>query len=76
MLDVHCPIYTGARIFFAQPDALRGSLGITLKVQHTDRQMMDIRNRGIKVEGQDDSTLEGLEGTGKGGGKEGEGYGH
>jgi hypothetical protein len=32
MLDVHCPIYTGARIFFAQPDALRGSLGITLKV--------------------------------------------
>lgn len=31
MLDIHCPIYTGAKIYFAQPDALRGSLGITLK---------------------------------------------
>lgn len=38
MLDIHCPIYTGARIYFAQPDALRGSLGVTLKVTTTTRQ--------------------------------------
>ena len=31
MLDVHCPIYSGAKIYFAQPDALRGSLPVTLK---------------------------------------------
>jgi long-chain-fatty-acid--CoA ligase ACSBG len=31
MLDIHCPIYTGNKIYFAQPDALRGSLGVTLK---------------------------------------------
>lgn len=24
MLDIHCPIYSGAKIYFAQPDALRG----------------------------------------------------
>ena len=31
MLDLHCPIVTGSQIWFAQPDALRGTLGITLK---------------------------------------------
>lgn len=31
MLDMHCPIMTGAQVWFAQPDALRGSLGATLK---------------------------------------------
>lgn len=31
MLDIHCPIATGAKIYFAQPDALRGSLPVTLK---------------------------------------------
>lgn len=31
MLDMHVPIKTGTQIFFAQPDALKGSLGATLK---------------------------------------------
>jgi len=31
MLDMHCPMFTGVQIWFAQPDALRGSLGATLK---------------------------------------------
>lgn len=31
MLDIHCPIASGAKIYFAQPDALRGSLPVTLK---------------------------------------------
>lgn len=31
MLDLHCPMATGTQIWFAQPDALRGSLGATLK---------------------------------------------
>jgi len=31
MLDVHGPITTGAMVWFAQPDALKGSLGQTLK---------------------------------------------
>jgi long-chain-fatty-acid--CoA ligase ACSBG len=31
MLDMYCPIATGLQIWFAQPDALRGSLGVTLK---------------------------------------------
>jgi long-chain-fatty-acid--CoA ligase ACSBG len=31
MLDMHCPMMTGLQIWFAQPDALRGSLGVTLK---------------------------------------------
>jgi len=31
MLDMHCPMATGLQIWFAQPDALRGSLGATLK---------------------------------------------
>lgn len=31
MLDVHCPLATGIQVWFAQPDALRGSLGVTLK---------------------------------------------
>jgi long-chain-fatty-acid--CoA ligase ACSBG len=31
MLDMHCPMMTGMQIWFAQPDALRGSLGATLK---------------------------------------------
>jgi long-chain-fatty-acid--CoA ligase ACSBG len=31
MLDMHCPMATGAQIWFAQPDALRGTLGVTLK---------------------------------------------
>lgn len=31
MLDIHAPMFTGASIWFAQPDALRGSLGTTLK---------------------------------------------
>jgi long-chain-fatty-acid--CoA ligase ACSBG len=30
-LDMHCPLQTGCQIWFAQPDALRGSLGVTLK---------------------------------------------
>jgi len=31
MLDMHCPMCTGSQTFFAQPDALRGSLGMTLR---------------------------------------------
>ena len=31
MLDMYCPMATGAQVWFAQPDALRGSLGNTLK---------------------------------------------
>ena len=31
MLDLHCPMATGTQVWFAQPDALRGSLGATLK---------------------------------------------
>jgi len=31
MLDMHCPMATGVQIWFAQADALRGSLGATLK---------------------------------------------
>jgi len=31
MLDLHCPMVTGSQVFFAKPDALRGSLGATLK---------------------------------------------
>lgn len=31
MIDMHAPMATGYQIFFAQPDALKGSLGVTLK---------------------------------------------
>mmetsp|Transcript_20013 Transcript_20013/g.29248 ORF Transcript_20013/g.29248 Transcript_20013/m.29248 type:complete len:480 (+) Transcript_20013:153-1592(+) len=31
MLDMHCPMVSGNQTWFAQPDALRGSLGATLK---------------------------------------------
>jgi long-chain-fatty-acid--CoA ligase ACSBG len=31
MLDMHMPVKTGMQIYFAQPDALKGSLGATLK---------------------------------------------
>ena len=31
MLDMHCPMQRGVQVWFAQPDALRGSLGATLK---------------------------------------------
>ena len=31
MLDLHCPMATGSQVWFAKPDALRGSLGTTLK---------------------------------------------
>ena len=31
MLDMYCPMATGCQVWFAQPDALRGSLGATLK---------------------------------------------
>ena len=31
MLDLHCPMNSGSQVWFAQPDALRGSLGTTLK---------------------------------------------
>ncbi len=31
LLDMHAPIYCGQQTWFAQPDALRGSLGKTLK---------------------------------------------
>ena len=31
MLDMHCPMMTGLQVWFAQSDALRGSLGATLK---------------------------------------------
>lgn len=31
MLDMHMPMTVGCRIYFAQPDALKGSLGATLK---------------------------------------------
>mmetsp|Transcript_26973 Transcript_26973/g.41814 ORF Transcript_26973/g.41814 Transcript_26973/m.41814 type:complete len:665 (+) Transcript_26973:133-2127(+) len=31
MLDMHCPIQCGCQVWFAQADALRGSLGTTLK---------------------------------------------
>lgn len=31
MLDMHGPMATGCRIYFAQPDALKGSLGDTLR---------------------------------------------
>jgi len=31
MLDIHAPLYSGMCLYFAQPDALKGSLGGTLK---------------------------------------------
>ena len=31
ILDMHCPMASGVQVWFAQPDALRGSLGATLK---------------------------------------------
>lgn len=31
MLDMYCPLLSGTQCWFAQPDALRGSLGTTLK---------------------------------------------
>ncbi|KDO18942.1 hypothetical protein SPRG_15798 [Saprolegnia parasitica CBS 223.65] len=31
MIDIHLPIMSGAKVYFAQPDALKGSLGQTLK---------------------------------------------
>lgn len=31
MLDIHCPLMSGACAYFAKPDALKGSLGGTLK---------------------------------------------
>lgn len=31
MIDMHCPMMNGTQVWFAQPDALRGSLGKTLK---------------------------------------------
>jgi long-chain-fatty-acid--CoA ligase ACSBG len=31
MLDIHGPMSMGSHVYFAQPDALRGSLGATLK---------------------------------------------
>ncbi len=31
VIDMHCPMLKGHQIWFAQPDALRGSLGTTLK---------------------------------------------
>ena len=31
MLDLHCPMGSGSQVWFAQADALRGSLGTTLK---------------------------------------------
>ena len=31
MLDMHMPLATGCQVYFAQPDALKGSLGATLK---------------------------------------------
>jgi long-chain-fatty-acid--CoA ligase ACSBG len=31
MIDMHGPVLAGYQIYFAQPDALRGSLGATLK---------------------------------------------
>jgi len=31
MLDLYCPLATGLQLWFAQPDALKGSLGATLK---------------------------------------------
>jgi long-chain-fatty-acid--CoA ligase ACSBG len=32
MLDVHMPVCTGTQCNFAQPDALKGTLGMTLKI--------------------------------------------
>lgn len=31
MIDMHCPMCMGCQVWFAQPDALRGTLGATLK---------------------------------------------
>ena len=31
MIDIHCPLLSGACVYFAKPDALKGSLGGTLK---------------------------------------------
>jgi long-chain-fatty-acid--CoA ligase ACSBG len=31
MLDMHMPMKSGCQVYFAQPDALKGSLGATLK---------------------------------------------
>ena len=32
MMDIHAPLHTGLTIHFAQPDAMKGSLAVTLKV--------------------------------------------
>lgn len=32
MMDIHAALHTGLTIHFAQPDALKGSLAVTLKV--------------------------------------------
>ncbi|ETW01418.1 hypothetical protein H310_06947 [Aphanomyces invadans] len=31
LIDIHMPVATGVKVYFAQPDALKGSLGQTLK---------------------------------------------
>lgn len=31
MVDIHCPIFVAATVWFAQPDALKGSLVETLR---------------------------------------------
>ncbi len=35
MMDIHAPLHTGLTIHFAQPDALKGSLAITLRVRRS-----------------------------------------
>ena len=32
MMDIHAALQTGLTVHFAQPDALKGSLAVTLKV--------------------------------------------
>jgi long-chain-fatty-acid--CoA ligase ACSBG len=31
LIDIHCMMYLGGSVYFAQPDALKGSLGVTMK---------------------------------------------
>lgn len=49
MMDIHAPLHTGLTIHFAQPDAMKGSLAITLKVPSTQHYIVSVANAEVKI---------------------------